>query len=460
MTEIQTKMDTLSAAPSKSELFDFISYSSDFGNLGLFIGSGFSKSVLNNEFNYIALSWDALLTKGAEKFEIEYSKIKKEGISYPDIATKICEEIAETKNIKYQEAVSKFKVEISDLTGWYPEKESREEYSDYLTNLDPSWIITTNYDLVLEILLTGKSVPFSPQESMCAPKDLTPIYHLHGIRSNPDSIVITQEDYVSLFRPNEYRQIKLALTIKESTVLLLGYGLGDINVLTALDWSNNVFGTKEENYPNEIIQIVKTDEPEDEPYRDKNKIVIYEVGQLQDFFVDYSKSNSIYKAKKQEADKILSDIKKKLNPDETLIDKFIDDQEYRKEILKMLANFPVAIISSFESFLNKVFDNTWERSLPNGAFGGYNENLIVQLDILTSLKLEQIPPSLLGTLAYQLDRIGYYVGRDHYGQSFSANDTFNSRKNELSEEIISELSNIARQHHYFYLHKLIRRIRT
>ena len=459
MTEIQTKMDTLSAAPSKSELFDFISYSSDFGNLGLFIGSGFSKSVLNNEFNYIALSWDELLTKGAEKFEIEYSKIKKDGISYPDIATKICEEIAETKNIKYQEAVSKFKVEISDLTGWYPEKESREEYSDYLTNLDPSWIITTNYDLVLEILLTGKSVPFSPQESMCAPKDLTPIYHLHGIRSNPDSIVITQEDYVSLFRPNEYRQIKLALTIKESTVLLLGYGLGDINVLTALDWSNNVFGTKEENYPNEIIQIVKTDEPEDEPYRDKNKIVIYEVGQLQDFFVDYSKSNSIYKAQKQKADKLLSDLQEKLNPDEALIDKFIDDQEYRKDILKRLANFPPLIISSFESFLNKVFDKTWKRSFPNGAFEGYNENLIVQLDILTTLKLEQIPPSLLGTLAYQLNGIGYYVGRD-YGQSFSANDTFNSRKNELSEKIISELSNIARQHHYFYLHKLIRRIRT
>ena len=55
MAEIQAKMGNLSATPSKSELFDFISYSSDFGNLGLFIGSGFSKSVLNNEFNYIAL---------------------------------------------------------------------------------------------------------------------------------------------------------------------------------------------------------------------------------------------------------------------------------------------------------------------------------------------------------------------------------------------------------------------
>ena len=70
MVEIQTQMDNLSDTPSKSELFDFLSYSSDFGNFGLFIGSGFSKAVLNSEFNYIALSWDELLKKGAEKFEI------------------------------------------------------------------------------------------------------------------------------------------------------------------------------------------------------------------------------------------------------------------------------------------------------------------------------------------------------------------------------------------------------
>ena len=170
MAEVQAKMDNLSDTPSKVELFNFISYASDFGNLGLFIGSGFSKAVLNSEFNNIALSWDDLLKKGAEKFDVEYSDIKKDSVSYPDIATKICEKIAETEDIKYQEVVSKFKVEISKLTGWYPEKESKEKYSDYLTKLDASWIITTNYDLVLESLLTGKSVPFSPQESMWCSK--------------------------------------------------------------------------------------------------------------------------------------------------------------------------------------------------------------------------------------------------------------------------------------------------
>jgi len=48
--------------------------------------------------------------------------------------------------------------------------------------------------------------------------------------------IIVQEDYVGQFRPTEYRQIKMALMIKESTMLIIGYGLGDVNVLTALDW--------------------------------------------------------------------------------------------------------------------------------------------------------------------------------------------------------------------------------
>ena len=59
-----------------------------------------------------------------------------------------------------------------------------------------------------------------------------------------------------LFRPSQYRQIRLALTIKESTTCLLGYSLGDVNVLTALDWSKNVFRESKGNYPHEVVQIL------------------------------------------------------------------------------------------------------------------------------------------------------------------------------------------------------------
>src|SRR5690606_37386099 len=166
------------------------------------------------------------------------------------------------------------------LTSWYPEKQQRETYGKILRDIAPGWIITTNYDLIIECLLTGKCLSLGPSDQLISPQNLIPIYHLHGIRTNPDSIIISQEDYISLFRPNQYRQQKLSLSIKESTTLIIGYGLGDVNVLTAVDWTKNVYSNQRINYPHEIIQLLFTDNPKGEPYRDRNDILIIEFKDL------------------------------------------------------------------------------------------------------------------------------------------------------------------------------------
>lgn len=445
---------------SKKELLKKISEASDFGNLGMFVGAGFSKAVLNSRVKNIALSWGELLEAASDKLSVKYDKIDINGVGYPEVASKICELHSLATGIDYHKSLFKLKEEIASLTSWYPEKNQREKYTEYLNNILPSWIITTNYDLVLESLFTGKCLPLSPKESMCAPKGIVPIYHLHGIRSRPESIVIAQEDYVSLFRPNEYRQIKLALTIKESTVLLLGYGLGDVNVLTALDWSKNVFSSSNENYPNDVIQVVKKDNPSTNVYQDRNGIYICEVNSLDDFFEDLTKINTKFLAEKIKKNKSLAEVISKIeDPSDALVNKFIDDKEFRLEILKVLAKFTSPVISGFISFLTVMFDKLWIRAEPNGAFSAYDENLIVQLDILTSLEFAQIPPALVEMIAYNLDRVGYYVGTG-FGESHAAARTFKARKGELSKEVVDELENIALQHSYSGLYKLIRKIRV
>ena len=210
---------------TRNEVLELLSKSVSYGNLGAFIGAGFSKSVLNTK-NEVALSWGELLNQASTSMGIKYDEVEKEGIGFPDIASIICKEYSLINKITYEQSLSKLKQEISALTTWYPDKEQREKYSNYLNCLSPSWIITTNYDLVIEGLLTGKSIPLGPNDSLSSPKGVIPVFHLHGRRTNPEEIIIAQEDYIALFRPTEYRQIKLALTIKESTTLLLGYGLG------------------------------------------------------------------------------------------------------------------------------------------------------------------------------------------------------------------------------------------
>lgn len=314
--------------------------------------------------------------------------------------------------------------------------------------------------MVIESLLTGRSIPLGPNDSLSSPDGVIPVFHLHGLRTNPEEIIIAQEDYVTLFRPSEYRQIKLALTIKESTTLLLGYGLGDVNVLTALDWSRNVFKSEEANYPNDVVQILRKDNPAEEPYRDKNGIVIIEVEDLADFFEDFIEIRTEELIKKQKEQKILKNLADGLDaPDSEMIEKFIDDEKFRAKMLKILSKFSVHLVSGFVSFLNKCIDETWTRSRPDGAFEGYNQNLILILDILTAFPISRFPPALFQTAAYGLQRVGYYVG-DDTGQSWAAKKTWDRRKNELSKEVVDELKSIADQHGYTYVKLLAKSIKV
>lgn len=444
--------------PTRKQVLTFISDSASYGNLGAFIGAGFSKAVLNDDITEIALSWGDLLESASKKLKVNYDKIWKTGVGYPEIASSICKSHSESSGCNYAESLSALKREISALTSWYPDKEKREKFSKYLECLSPSWIITTNYDMVIESLLTGKAIPLGPNDSLSSPYGVIPVFHLHGLRTNPEEIIIAQEDYVTLFRPSEYRQIKLALTIKESTTLLLGYGLGDVNVLTALDWSKNVFKGEETNYPNDVIQVLRKDNPTEEPYRDKNGIVILEVEDVSNFFEDYIEVRTIELDEKKKEQETLKELANALDkPDDETIEKFIDDEKFRSELLKILSKFSIHLVSGFVSFLNKCIDETWVRSQPHGAFEGYNQNLILILDILTAFPINHFPPALFQTAAYGLQRVGYYVG-DGAGNSWAAKKTWDKRKSELSKEVVDELKSIADQHGYSNVKRLAKTI--
>lgn len=452
-------MFRLPETPTRNEVLTFISESASYGNLGAFIGAGFSKAVLNNGGNGVALSWGELLEHSCKNMEIDYKDIQKEGVGYPDIASAICTMHSTAKGLSYSQSLSCLKREIAALTSWYPDKEQRENFASYLNGLSPSWIITTNYDLVIEGLLTGKAMPLGPNDSLSSPKGVIPVFHLHGIRTNPEEIIISQEDYVALFRPSEYRQIKLALTIKESTTLLLGYGLGDVNVLTALDWSKNVFKGENVNYPNDVIQVLRKDDPSKTPYRDKNGIVIVETSNLSEFFGEFmvirSQLLTDEKLKLEQLNKLAADLDA---PDSKTIEQFIDDPAFRASLLQALSKFSIHLISSFVSFLDKCIDKTWARSMTWGAFEGYNQNLVLILDILTAFPPNKIPPALFETAAYGLQRVGNYVGYAR-GQCYAAADTWEARKSELSSEMADELQHFANQHSYSHLKQLISTIK-
>lgn len=447
-------MSRLPQSPTREQVLEFVARSSAYGNLGVFSGAGFSMAVMNGNGRKIALSWAELLRGAATEMDVDYDALPKEGNGYPEIASTICKKHSIAKGCAYQDSLTLLKEKIAATTSWYPSREQRERFAGHLELLSPDWIVTTNYDLIIETILAGRSVTLGPNDSLSAPRGLIPVYHLHGTRSDPAKIVIAQEDYVSLFRPNQYRQIKLALTIRESTVLFLGYGIGDANVLTALDWSKNVFDGGKTDYPNDVVQVLRKADPKNAPYRDGNGIVVVETSEIADFFEEFAVAhNKVMEGEKRRND-LLKALDKILREPGGAVEKFIDDDDVRTTILKMLARFPAPLVPGFLTFLEKCIDETWKRSAPRGAFEGYNQNLVILLEILTTIPKENFPPALFQSVAQALDRIGYYVGNES-GKSRAANETWSARKGNLPGDIVVELGNLANQHGYPELLKLV-----
>jgi len=178
---------------SKQEILTLLGDSSIYGNLGLFIGAGFTKAVLDDAHEDIALSWGDLIEEVSGKLQVDCTILEKVGKSYPEIVSQICDVKSRKDSCEYKDVVREFKTAVSNLTGWYPSTESRMTFGKHLKNIQPAWIITTNYDLTIESLLTGHYVSLNPEMPLVSPIKFVPVYHLHGIRTNPDSIIITQQ---------------------------------------------------------------------------------------------------------------------------------------------------------------------------------------------------------------------------------------------------------------------------
>lgn len=444
----------------KEDVFKRIAEATIFGNLGLFIGSGLSKAVLLDEFSETtALNWQELMEVCEKELEVSVPDDEKKGVSYPEIATKLCKYLSVREKVPIKVAISKLKNKIADLTSWYPNTEKREEYSNYFDQLEPSWIITTNYDLVIESILTGKGVSLGPNDKIIAPKGFIPVYHLHGIRTIPNSIVITQQDYISLFRPNEYRQQKLPLIIKESLTVLIGYSMGDFNVLTAVDWSEHVYEETQGNTPTGIIQFLKVEDDKNKVYIDDNGITILEFNDLSVIlkelteFIEEEKLTHLSTIEKL---KTLNDLFKDSALEE--VRKFVDNSRHRRTILNAVKENDKYLIVGFMALFSKCIDLTWNRAQERYAWEAYDQNLTMLLDMIEILNVNEMPPLLLHSITDNLNRVSSFIGRG-LGDSFVANDTWQLRKGKINYETKRELLNICNTNGYSRLKRLLKEIK-
>lgn len=101
-----------------------------------------------------------------------------------------------------------------------------------LFKLPVQWVLTTNYDFVLQYAAPPGTPVFTWREARQAREYLAnasahrPLLKLHGCASRPDTVVLTGLEYERLRQHEEYLSL-LRFVFDSQTLLFLGFGLSD-----------------------------------------------------------------------------------------------------------------------------------------------------------------------------------------------------------------------------------------
>lgn len=222
-------------------------------NLGtspiFFVGSGLSRRYIDSP------DWLGLLEKTMDGTGINFSRYKQKHTHKNQISNKDevnMEALAQELEDVYFDMMPEEKLEEYGSKGYYYRKRvcqviskcfqdnkdhmlSNEEVIE-LKKTSPSAIITTNYDEMLEEIFREEYTTHVGQTSLLTSvvDGVGDIYKIHGCVKEPDSIIITKDDYDKFFDKDIYLNAKLLTLFLEYPIVFLGYSISDRNVKSIL----------------------------------------------------------------------------------------------------------------------------------------------------------------------------------------------------------------------------------
>jgi hypothetical protein len=242
----------------------------------LFVGSGMSRRYLGAE------NWEELLKRFCELLGDNYTRVRSQADGdLTQIASILAKsysdkwwdsDIKGDKEERYSDQLLKkdspIKVEISDYLKTI-HQDTNEEYKqeiELLTSSKIDGIITTNWDLFLESIFDEFSV-FIGQEGLFSSRNhgIAEIYKIHGCASEPNSLILTSEDYALFRKKNPYLSSKLLTIFIEHPIIFLGYSLTDPHILEILEEIVECFPASKMDALKENIVFVEWCSDSEEP---------------------------------------------------------------------------------------------------------------------------------------------------------------------------------------------------
>lgn len=208
----------------------------------LFVGSGFSRRYADAD------DWAGLLQRFAAITGVPYERYSsKAGGRFPEIASLIAHDFHDAwwdgdefltsreAHPKPNDYSSPLKIEVAnslrDLPKKLPKSGHLHDELQLLKAATVEGIVTTNYDPVLESLFPGYRV-FAGQDELLFhdPVGVGEIYKIHGSTTEPETLVLTSEDYDRFKDRNVYLAAKLLTIFVEHPIVFIGYSLEDDNI--------------------------------------------------------------------------------------------------------------------------------------------------------------------------------------------------------------------------------------
>lgn len=400
------------------------------GNLGLFVGSGITKALSVDSAR--APGWLELLRTVSEERGTQFPD-RIEGVSLPEVASRLVESEKE-KGLDHSTAVREVKMAAARVIARIEFDDAIvATYANALQRIRPGWVVTTNYDLALERLLPNSEC-ILPEQPIRARANSVPICHIHGTCLQPESMVLTSEDYVGLVASPNYRQARLATLFAESTTLMIGYALGDTNVQTARRLADFYRQTSRESFAGDqgrvIVAVHSASQDRLVQTQHDDTVAIY-VREVIDLLGEIGELRA---ALVSGADAYRSGLQIALE-NNTFSERFIRDREFRKNVVLALSYMPSLLenerlVQTLRTTLEalEVASRTW------GAFEKYTIWLEPILDLLEQWPISTIPPRVLDVVLASFARLANSIhpnGEKLSGFGWDAGDVWKARREKV-----------------------------
>jgi len=424
------------------------------GRLGLFVGTGFSIAATNG----VALTFEGLLQSVAVNLALDtdFSSVNLRLKSLPQIASALILELSHQKGISLYDAGVKFRSEIARICNLIPDESAKPEFDQGLNTAGPSWIVTTNYDLILESLI-DRSESVLPTEALFPNMERVPIYHLHGHRHYQDSIKVTEEDYVGLLAPLDYQRLKLPLLFAESTTLMLGYALGDINVRAAMEWAKSFQSQARlpgsPNLHGKVILALYHPTPSPEPIIGEQGEIILETSNVAALLIEIGK----WRHDVETVTRMWEDEVRKFLADGTNALAIEKEGPEREELLKLIrSSGSMGATGAVIQFLQMAIQPIWKKAREDDGFEYYDTYLEILVALIRGLKITDASPVIMYFIADSLNNVGYYFNeRFPIATAHQATRRWLREAPTLDAELLNELASFSAAHDMVGLNNLL-----